>query len=631
MMAVWFGLFTGLAEVGLLAVKKLVMHHIIHLSPHIVWMTPLANVTIFLVFGLVFFLLARFKPRLVSRRVVFFTYALVGFWGILFMYTQIHYLARIVLALGVAVQATRLVEKYPQYFYTLIRYTLGWMGGLKRRTQQAAPSTSVPTPPVPAASDYLPGRRQFLLTSGTTMAGLALGVHGWERIADRNAAAALPRATTGLPNVILIVLDTVRSASLGLQGYDRPTTPQMAQWIKEGVFFDRAIATAPWTLPSHASMFTGRWHHELTTDFRSPLDDTYPTLAEILSAHGYMTAGFVANTFYCGYEHGLDRGFAHYEDYMKSPGQVVASASWGRTLGCWNRQGPGCEIRPLLNYYDLLGRKNAQELTQDFSRWLSDRDDRPFFAFLNYFDAHAPYMPPPPYDTMFGEQLPRGNPMLLDSENFEWTPEQVQAEMNAYDGTIAYIDHYLGLLRTELEERGLLDNTLLIITSDHGEEFAEHGVMQHANSLYLPSVHVPLLLSFPSTLPENTRVSTPVTLRDLPSTVMELLGLDGPFQFPGASLSRHWTSAEAAAPEAATPLLSHLTGVDYRPDWYPVSKGDMHAAVLDRYRYILNGDGREELYDIVDDPWEKNDLAASESMRPVLERFRATFQPIVAA
>ena len=118
------------------------------------------------------------------------------------------------------------------------------------------------------------------------------------------------------PNVLLIVLDTVRADHLSLYGYERPTTPNLERLAKRGIRFDNARATAPWTLPSHASMFTGHWPHELGAKWMTPLRGNLPTLAEYLGAHGYATAGFVANVVYCSQETGLARGFTHYEDYV---------------------------------------------------------------------------------------------------------------------------------------------------------------------------------------------------------------------------------------------------------------------------------------------------------------------------
>src|SRR5262249_12268568 len=149
---------------------------------------------------------------------------------------------------------------------------------------------------------------------------------------------------------------TVRARNLSLYGYDRQTTSRLEQFAKTGVRFDRAIAAAPWTLPSHAAMFTGRFPHELSADFRAPLDATHITLAEALRAQGDLTAGFVANTYYSNVENGLSRGFAYYEDYLVSPSELTLSESLSRAI--LNRD----VVRHLINYHNVIGRKTAEEI-----------------------------------------------------------------------------------------------------------------------------------------------------------------------------------------------------------------------------------------------------------------------------
>jgi arylsulfatase A-like enzyme len=176
--------------------------------------------------------------------------------------------------------------------------------------------------------------------------------------------------------VILVVLDTVRASSLSLHGYTKPTSPSLERLATQAFTFRTAIAPASWTLPSHASMFTGRWPHELSTGPWSPLDGTFPTLAEYLRDRGYMTAGFVANREYCSYEFGLSRGFVHYEDYRATPGQALLYTSIGQTAMQQS------ELVQSLRTYDNLGRKSAEQLTADFLRWHArNAASRPIFAF----------------------------------------------------------------------------------------------------------------------------------------------------------------------------------------------------------------------------------------------------------
>src|SRR5262249_2855714 len=196
-----------------------------------------------------------------------------------------------------------------------------------------------------------------------------------------------------------------RAKSMGLYGYQRATTPNLDRLAAKGVKFQRALAAAPWTLPSHAAMFTGRLPYDLGVGYKAPLDGTYPTLAEAFTQNGYATAGFVSNWYYCCRAFGLYRGFSHYEDYPNNAGQVLLSTSLGR------RTTDRIEFRKLIDYYDYFDRLPAATINQEFLSWLDKKDGRPFFAFLNYGDSHQPYLPPAPFDTQFG---PRRGPGHYD-------------------------------------------------------------------------------------------------------------------------------------------------------------------------------------------------------------------------
>jgi arylsulfatase A-like enzyme len=267
-----------------------------------------------------------------------------------------------------------------------------------------------------------------------------------------------------------------------------------------------------------------------------------------------------------------------------------------------------------------LGRRSAEEIKTDFLGWVGNRDERrPFFAFLNFYDAHEPYLPPAPYDTLFGPRQPRHNPFHVS--DYSWSPAEVQAEMDAYDGAIAYLDNQLGRLFADLEQRGILDNTLVILTGDHGEEFQEHGIMDHGFSLYLPVIHVPLLVRFPARVPSGMRVTTSVSLRDLTATILDVIGAEANSYFPGRSLARHWGK------DGGTDLVvSEVRFLPGYPQYYPVSRGDVKSLMQDPYHYIHCGDGHEELYDSFGDPWEKTDLSQTEQGKLLISRFRNSLE-----
>ncbi|HSJ64485.1 MAG TPA: sulfatase-like hydrolase/transferase [Gemmatimonadaceae bacterium] len=259
-----------------------------------------------------------------------------------------------------------------------------------------------------------------------------------------------------------------------------------------------------------------------------------------------------------------------------------------------------------------MGRRLGQSVDEEFLEWIDERGDRPFFAFLNYFDAHLPYEPPPPFDTLFGpprpessvlerlEEVARGRTFWSDI-----TKEELAAELAAYENSIAYLDHRLGILYDELARRDLIDNTIIVLTSDHGEEFLEHGDHEHGSNLYLPQLHVPLVVLYPGHVPAGVRIQEPVSLQHLPSTLEELSGLSDSIRFPGRSLSDWWANSPQEdgdlARETAYSELKVGTG----------RSAKMYSIIVDRHHYIRNPDGRGELYEIFADPAERSDLATA--------------------
>ncbi len=449
----------------------------------------------------------------------------------------------------------------------------------------------------------------------------AIGVRGTLWGLERAALASDVQPPDGAPNVLLLILDTVRAEDMGLYGYARATTPEIEKVAATGVTFDRAIVTAPWTLPSHASMFTGLPAHKLSTDFDRPLDDAVPTLAEVLARHGYVTGGFVANPTYASRASGLQRGFATYRDHVVSVPELIDNAFWPRRVVEWARGLAGQQGR--------LVRKTAEEVNGELLDWLPT-DGRPFFAFLNYFDAHEPYEPHAPFDTLFFERSPRF--WLIKGWQRNRSREELQEIRAAYDGNIAYIDHQIGRLLAALESRDLRRNTIVIVSSDHGEHFGEHGgIMSHANSLYLPLLHVPLVISYPPRVPTGHRVQAAVSLQQLPATILDLAGLAGRDSVPGRSLATQWAApGDSLARDAsvATPLLSSLTYNTFSSPIDPIQKGAMQSIVQGALHYIRNGDGSEELYDVVADPRERSNLLPGAGSDPRLLTLRQTMDSV---
>ncbi len=391
-------------------------------------------------------------------------------------------------------------------------------------------------------------------------------------------------------------------------GFEEPTSPWLERFAKGGVLFEHALSTSPWTLPAHGTLFTGRAPRELSTDWELGLDGTYPTLAEVFAARGYVTGGFVANYDYASGRTGLDRGFHRYDD--RTAIKDIAGHTYdsrARTSSSIGRLGTPLMRRIL----DNLGHKNAPHLNQEFLKWLTPRRDRPVFAFLNYYDAHSPYRSPEFYDAKF-----RSNGGSVRDG----------ARRDAYEGCIAFLDDQLRDLFQELGQAGFLTNTVVIVTSDHGELFGEHGVSRHGNSLYRQVLEVPLVIALPGTVPAGKRVRNVVSLRDVAATILDLTGIESSEPIPGHSLRRYWMSH--TDPDGhAEPVLSEVSAAVRQPRWLN-SRGPMVSAVENGMHYIKNyGRNEEELYDFVNDPRETRNLIDSPEAARWLPHFRARIGP----
>jgi arylsulfatase A-like enzyme len=425
--------------------------------------------------------------------------------------------------------------------------------------------------------------------------------------------AKLPPPPPSAPNVVLIVWDTVRAYNTTLAGYTRNSTPNLARWARTGVKYERAIAAAPWTYPSHACFFTGQWPSRLNAQWKFTLDVPEPTLAEYLSSRGYQTAGFAANTNCCTYESGLARGFAHYEDYALGPQSLLTRTVPGKWL---LEQAIGQTNYHAKKWIGLQSR-GARQISNAFLGWLgARRADRPFFAFLNYFDAHEPYMPPRDFEGRFGIK-PRTRDdydRLFHFVGIAKGPNQIRDIVTArdcYDDCVAYLDHELGRLLGVLKGRGLLDNTVVIITSDHGEAFGEHGTVGHSYSVYLDEIFVPLVILAPAA-PAGLSVHDPVSLRDLPATVVDLMGLSDGRPFPGRSLAAGWKGgSDRTFAQPISPALAEQAEESVLQA--PTNNGNAQprfrmSLVAAGHHYIRDGIGKEKLFDLRTDPYEQVDL-----------------------
>jgi arylsulfatase A-like enzyme len=587
-LSAWCGLAAGLLEVGARVLFRAIqpVDRLYLMTRQFVWLTPLANLVVFLGVGLglagvvvVWPRLGRWLgPRLLCGLLILPVFLVANL--------QIYPEAWMVLAIGIGIRAVPYLERLP-----ITRRTLAWS---------------------------FPG---LLAVVGL----LAVGVLVGDWVAQKREASR-PVPTAGAPNVLLVVLDTVRADRFSLYGYRRSTTPALERLAKRGIRFDAARATAPWTLASHASMFSGRWPHELGVQWESPLPATDdPMLAEYLGAHGYATVGLVANTRYCSFDTGLSRGFTHYEDYeFTKHGFLRTSAIVERAR------------KTAVLFVPWLFRSDPYSVRRGFVNWLDDRRerDRPFFGFLNFYDAHAPYALPDGAVARFTRRPERVDELqvLYDDwaalDKTKLAPYYLTLARDSYDNCLAYLDEQVGRLVEDLERRGLMENTWVIITGDHGEGLGEHGLFDHGFSLYSTEIRVPLLVIPPAGVGRGRVVRETVSLRDLPATIVDLVGLSSGAPFPGKSLAELWNAPERQpGAEGSRDVFSELPSPnrsDPNHGRSPVQRGPLVSVAEGGLVYIKNeGDGTEELFDELDDPGELTNLALTPGSRAAVQRFQA--------
>lgn len=577
--AVWTGAvagaFGGLVEAGVLAARHLLFGHPARrFAWDLVWMAPLAAG---LTLGAIAFAIALWaiaigprrallRPR--SRLVVLPVVALAAWPALAVPWLGLHPAAIALIALGLGTGAARMTDR-PAGFGRGLRLA-SWLlvGGL----------------------------------AGST----ALGVWYLPRVREWRALQGLPNAPASAPNVLLLVLDTVRAASLSLYGHLAPTTPNLERWFDGGTVFDWAFAPAPWSLPTHAALFTGRHPAELFTEYHRPLDATHTTVAEIFAKAGYRTGGFTANRTYTSRASGLARGFARYEDYPITIGRFVASSGLAETL-----------LRPWLPRTPAWrnARKRSEASTDEVLRWVDQSPERPFFAFVNYFDAHDTYLSPLATRRRFDPQGP-----LIIEKREGITEADLAPTRAAYEAAIAHVDEHVGRLLDQLEQRGILDRTVVILTSDHGEHFGEHGLQNHSVSLYRPLLHVPLAIRTPAgKAGPGRRVGAAVSLVDVAATMVELGLGQAESRLGGRSLARFLGPQPI---HEAGPVFAEGTRGETALPHEPWFRGRMRSVVALPFHWIALGDGSEELYDLSIDPAETTNLAEKTSYQGTLGRLR---------
>ncbi len=382
------------------------------------------------------------------------------------------------------------------------------------------------------------------------------------------------------PDIMLVVLDTVRADAVGGRPGEPSVTPSLDALAARATVFDTAYAAAPWTVPSHASLFTGTFpHHHRATHDTYRLDDARTTLAEVLAGAGYQTAGFTTNPWLATGV-GLAQGFEHYHETFK---EATDDPDQG-----------------------------SRRVTGQVLRWLDDRDPgRPSFVFVNYVQAHLPYEPPEDAVRRVGGAA--GHVSVEQAEAWLAGDRSLSRDglRRAYLAEVADLDAQVGTLLQGLEERGLLERTLLVITSDHGELLGEHGLTGHEFALAEELLRVPLIVHGPG-FGAGTRPD-PVSLVDIVPTLVAAAAAQPPRGVDGRSLIAERAADRPLLAEYARPRrLVHGYWRAKYPD-VDMSRYDRALRSLRSgdLKLVLSSRGEEWLFDLAEDPGETRDLAST--------------------
>jgi arylsulfatase A-like enzyme len=552
-MAVAAGLLFGLLEAAETAVARQVpeIRPFDKVSLDVFWTTPLVHVVVNLLgaSGLALLHVAGLPGAL---RLGPYAFAFIGTFAVLWYSGYLARTACILLALGVAVQVGRAWVKLGSP--RLLTRTITALGAVVLTTGlfvRAADWWS-------ASSHVIEGRTQESVR----------------------------------PNVLLVVMDTVRADRLSAYGSKHASTPALDRLAAQGTLFERAYASSSWTLPSHASMLTG---------LPAPLHGAESTkdvvradrvqLQQVLAAQGYATAAFVSNNVFFVPERGFGTGFQVFNVY--SPQILMARSAFGIQL-----------TRPVRRFdVDLVPFRGASAINRELQGWLDSVGDRPFFAVLNYMDAHEPY------DAGFG----RPHLRIWDLRKRR-SPDNNRELAAAYDRAVMALDAEIGRLVDWLSRRPGWERTLLLITSDHGEAIAD-GSFDHGFDLTLEQLQVPLIMRLPGRVPAGLRVSAPVSLVDLAATTQALIADDGQ-RLPGRPLS-WWFDRKESGVES--PVV-HADLIEVSASKAPRR---LHSVVSRGFQYIHEVTaGRDRLFDAASDIAGERDLSKDPRYAAELERLK---------
>jgi len=410
------------------------------------------------------------------------------------------------------------------------------------------------------------------------------------------------------PNIVLISIDTLRADHLSCYGYYRQTTPNIDKLASKGTIYRQNYSTGVWTPPGHASMLTGLYVSAHGVHGEKRLSEHIPTIAVKLKDHGYQTAGFVNNS-QVGALVGLEKGHDTFVEVWKgiNPKSIIERIARGGIR----------RIRDKLGYEDM-GAKRTNKL---FIDWLSDcREKRnPFYVFLHYVEPHNPLNPLRPFRKKFFDKPLKNinmqkiqkiahNPLICFIEDLKPNEGEIEYLKALYAGEIAYIDSKIGEVIAALKRSNIYNNTMIIITSDHGEHFGEYGLWSHVASLHKEVLKVPLIIKYPQGIDHVEEVNEYTQLVDIFPTIMEAAGINKQFIQGVSSISlihdgnrdNKYHEYIIAEWEGRVPyfILEKTKNYDNRDDYLEKFKMQMAMIQDKQYKYIWKSDDTEEMYDI---------------------------------
>ena len=401
--------------------------------------------------------------------------------------------------------------------------------------------------------------------------------------------AAVPAASPR-PNIVLVSIDSLRADHLGSYGYARDTSPFLDRLAREGTRFENAISTTSWTLPAHAAMFTGlRDSVHGLVDNGLRLADGHLTLAEILRREGYDTAGFFGGP-YLHPTFGVAQGFDVYESCMTTIADHTGDADV--------RNSARMEFAP--SHVDVTGPETRRRV----ARWAQQREEEaPFFLFVHLWDVHYDFIPPLEYVERFSPDY-RGsidgrlisNPAIHPG----MAKEDLEHVIALYDAEIRFTDDTLAGIVADLEERGMMQNTLLVVTADHGEEFFEHGSKGHNKSLFEEVLRVPLIVHWPGRVAAGRVETTQVQIIDFLPTLATAAGAPGPFAVQGRDLGPLFEGRSLAPMDALSELL--------------IDRVQLRALRSNARKVIeVSRGGDAYLFDLTSDPEERDPIGLDDA------------------